>query len=187
MKCNMLNTKAFIKPENLFVIAIFFLLLSYSLSGHSVAQMNLHTGPDKGDTAPDFTLSDLNGTKHTLSDYRGRVVLLNFWAKWCAPCVSEMPSMESLHEKLKGEKFIILAVSVDKGDTSSIKKFVEKKHFSFPVLHSPDGLVQKRYKAGAIPTTFVIDKNGTIYSRILGAQKWDCPEALKHLRGALDM
>lgn len=176
--------KSFSHWKSLLWVAI--LLLAFSLSFTAVAGMNPCAGIELGTLAPDFTLKDLNGKKHTLSDYRGRVVLLNFWATWCGPCVHEMPSMESLNQKLKEDKFVILAVSLDRGDLGRVKTFVEKNSLSFPVLHTSDASLQKIYNTSAIPLSFVINKDGTIYSCIPGAQKWDCLDAINHIKGALD-
>jgi len=177
--------KHFIHPKNLVLATMVLLFFFYFLKTSSFAQIRMDQKPGCGDPAPDFKLTDIQGNRHRLSDYIGKVVLLNFWAKWCGPCLAEMPSMESLKKKLKDEKFVILTISVDKGDLESLKKFVEKKRYSFTVLHSRDGSVQESYSIGAIPTSFVIDKYGTVFSRIKGTQKWDCADAIQHLKGAL--
>jgi len=185
MRSKIMNVRRFARLKNMVLAAMVLLLFFYCLKTSSFAQTRMDEKPASGDPAPDFTLPDINGNKHRLSDYRGKVVLLNFWAKWCAPCLAEMPSMESLKTKLKDEAFVILAVSIHKEDLGSLKKFVEEKHYGFTVLHSPDGSIQNLYNTGAIPTSFVIDKSGTVFSRIKGAQKWDCEDAIQHLKGAL--
>jgi peroxiredoxin len=179
------NVRHFIRLKTLVPAAVVLLVFFYCLKMHSFAQTRVNLGPQSGDPAPDFTLPDIHGSQHRLSDYRGKVVLLNFWAKWCKPCLAEMPSMESLKIQLKDEPFVILTVSIGKEDLESLKKFVEKERYSFTVLYSPDRSLQWRYRTGAIPTSFVIDKHGTVFSRITGAQKWDCADAIQHLRSAL--
>ncbi len=185
MRSKIMNVRRFTHLKNMVLAAMVLLFFSYCLKTSSFAQIRMDQKPGKGDPAPDFTLPDIHGKQHRLSDYQGKVVLLNFWAKWCGPCLAEMPSMESLQNKLKDEKFVILTVSIDKEDVGSLKKFVEKKRYSFIVLHSPDGSIQGRYNTGTIPTSFVIDKHGTVFSRITGAQKWDCADAIQHLKDAL--
>jgi len=180
-----MNIKRFVHMKNFVVAAIALWCFFYCLQTPSFAQIRMNQKPGRGDPAPDFKLSDIYGNRYTLSDYKGKVVLLNFWAKWCGPCLAEMPSMESLKKKLKDEEFVILAVSIGEEDLESLKKFVEKKRYSFTVLHSRYGTIQKRYNVGAIPTSFVIDKYGTVFSRINGAQKWDCEDAIQHLKSAL--
>jgi peroxiredoxin len=180
-----MNVKRFIHPKY-FVLATMALWCFFNcLETPSFAQIRMDRKPGCGDPAPDFKLSDIYGNKHRLSDYRGKVVLLNFWAKWCGPCLAEMPSMESLKKKLKDEEFVILTVSIAEEDLNSLKKFVEKKRYSLTVLHSRYGKIQQRYNIGSIPTSFVIDKHGTVFSRINGAQKWDCPDAIRQLKSAL--
>jgi peroxiredoxin len=169
----------------MFLAAMVLSCFLYCLEMPSFAQTRTDQKPKAGDPAPDFKASDIYGKEHHLSDYKGKVVLLNFWAKWCGPCLAEMPSMESLKTKLKDEKFVILTVNMDKTDTASLKNFVEKKGYSFIVLPSPDGPIQKLYNTSAIPLSFVIDKHGIIFSRITGAQEWDCDDAIKHLKDAL--
>jgi peroxiredoxin len=180
-----MNVKLFIHPKYFVPTTMALLCFFYCLETPSFAQIRMNQKPGVGDPAPDFNLSDIYGNQHRLSDYRGKVVLLNFWAKWCGPCLAEMPSMESLKNKLKDEKFVILTVSIDEVDLKSLKKFVEEKRYSLTVLHARYGRIQKRYNIGAIPTSFVIDKYGKVFSRINGAQKWDCPDAIQHLKSAL--
>lgn len=185
MRSKIMNIKRFIHPKNFVLATMALLCFLYCLKIPSFAQIRMNQKPGRGDSAPDFKLSDIYGNRHRLSDYRGKVVLLNFWAKWCGPCLAEMPSMESLKKKLKDEKFVILTVSIAEEDLESLKQFVEKKGYSLTVLHSRYGTIQQRYNIGAIPTSFVIDKYGTVFSRINGAQKWDCTDAIQHLKSAL--
>ena len=185
MRSKIMNLRDIIHLKNIVLVTIALLCFFYCLKTQSFAQVRMNQKPVSGDPAPDFKLSDIYGNRHRLSDYRGKVVLLNFWAKWCGPCLAEMPSMESLKKKLKDEQFVILTVSIDEDDTESLKKFVEKKRYSLIVLHSRYGTIRERYNIGAIPTSFVIDKQGIVFSRINGAQKWDCTDAIKHLKSAL--
>lgn len=146
------------------------------------AGVDLNAYPDRGYAAPEFTLRDLNGKEHSLSDYRGKVILLNVWATWCFPCLAELPSLESLNKKMGTEKFALLTVSIDQMSPKAVKKFVEKSDISFPVLLSSDGFFQNLYQTRAIPTTFIIDKAGIIVSRVPGAREWDSEEAVEALK-----
>ncbi len=132
---------------------------------------------DKGEMAKDFTLPDLDGEKVTLSDLRGKVVLLNFWATWCPPCRKEMPSMESLHRKYGEKDLVILAVAIDRKGAKVAKPFVEENGLTFPVLIDRRGRVSDLYGVYAVPTTFVIDRNGTIVDKVQGAADWFSEEA----------
>ncbi len=132
------------------------------------------TAPEENATAPDFSLKTIDNTTVKLSDYRGKVVFLNFWATWCPPCRMELPSMEKLYENLKTQPFVILAVNVDESDPANVKNFVNSMNLTFPVLVD-DGSVSKLYNVNAIPTTFIIRKDGTIDAIVNGARPWDDP------------
>ncbi len=133
--------------------------------------------PDIGALAPDFRLIDLEGTWQALPDYKGEVVLLNFWATWCGPCLVEMPSMENLYRDLKTEGFEILAVSSDPQGRAVTRPFVESNGLTFPVLHDSDYRVSGRYGVRTLPMSFLIDRNGTVTHRVFGARDWNSPEA----------
>ena len=185
MRAKLMRVRQFIQPKNMILAAIVLSCFFYFLKMPSFAQTRVDLKPKAGDSAPDFKLLDIYGKKHRLSDYKGKVVLLNFWAKWCPKCLAEKPSMESLKNKLKDEEFVILTVNIDKEDRETVKKFVEEKGYSLPVLLSPGGSIQGLYNTNALPLSFVIDKHGIVFSRITGMQKWDCEDAIKHVKEAL--
>jgi len=128
--------------------------------------------------APDFTLSGLDGKTVSLSEYRGKVVLVNIWATWCSPCVDEMPSMEKLYQKLKGKNFEILAVSIDSLGAEVVAPFMKKYKLTFPALTDPEGTIRKTYRATGVPESFIIDKNGILVKKIIGPLDWATPGAL---------
>jgi len=125
-----------------------------------------------GTEALAFTLPDLDGKPKSLSDFRGKVVFLNFWATWCDPCKDEMPSMEALYKKLKDRPFEIVAVSVDKDPADTVKEFVKKFGITFTVLHDRKGVIKERYKTTGVPETFIIDQNGVIAEKFWGPRDW---------------
>jgi len=139
-------------------------------------------GPSVGAAAPDFIRTSLDGSSITLSDHQGRVVLLNFWASWCPPCRSEMPSMEKLHKTLGGDDFVIIAISIDGGNTSEVQDFITDNGYTFHTLHDQRQDVAKNYGIEAIPTTFIIDKNGTIVEISRGSEDWSSKKRLAQLR-----
>ncbi len=141
----------------------------------------LKESPQEGFLAPQFTLQDLRGNKFSLRDFKGKVVILNFWASWCGPCRREIPSLERLYQLRKNEGFEILAVSVDRGSPSKVKSFVAAHRMSFPVLVDPRGEVGKRYWTRAIPTSFLLDKNQVIRWKVVGAKEWDDPYVLNRV------
>ena len=133
----------------------------------------LKESPQEGFMAPLFTLEDLGGTQISLADFKGKVVLLNFWATWCAPCRIEIPSLERLYQLRKDKAFEILAVSVDRTSLSKVASFVTDYRMSFPVLTDSRGEVGRRYWTRAIPSSFLLDKKGVIRWKVVGAREWD--------------
>lgn len=136
----------------------------------------------KGAAAPNFTLPDLTGKTVSLSDYRGKVVLLNIWATWCPPCVEEMPSMEKLYQKMKGEAFEILAVSLDESGAEVVAPFMKKHKLSFPALIDSAGTLKELYQTTGIPESLIITKDGVILEKIIGPRDWASSGAIKYFR-----
>ncbi len=141
--------------------------------------------PDMGSQAPDFQLIDLQGNWQVLPDYRGKVVLLNFWATWCGPCRVEMPSMERVYQDLKDEGFAILAISSDPQGSIVTRPFVASQGLTFPILHDSDYQVSGSYGVRTLPMSFLIDRNGTLTQRVFGARDWNSAEARQLIRGLL--
>jgi cytochrome c biogenesis protein CcmG/thiol:disulfide interchange protein DsbE len=129
-----------------------------------------------GFPAPNFTFPDLNGLQVSLSDHRGKVVLVNIWATWCPPCKEEMPSMQKLYEKFKGENFEILAVSIDSTGRDAVAPFMRTMNLTFPALLDPKGDIGSLYGATGVPESFVIDKDGIVVKKIIGPIDWATPK-----------
>ena len=146
--------------------------------------MNLtgQTGLGKGDNAPDFTLPGLDGKMVRLADQKGKVVFLNIWATWCPPCVDEMPSMEKLYQRLKGEDFEILAVSIDKKGVEAVLPFMEKHNLRFNALIDSKESLKYKYQTRGVPETFIIDRNGIIVEKVIGPRDWASPEVIGYFR-----
>lgn len=139
-----------------------------------------------GKPAPDFALTDLNDKSHRLSDFRGKVVFLNFWATWCAPCVKEMPALDRLHNILAADGIDVLAVSEDREGLPVAKKFHEaNKLQSLAVMTDPKGALLRGFKGQGLPTTVLIDKQGREVGRVTGAAEWDTPETVGFLKKCL--
>ncbi len=118
--------------------------------------------------APDFELKTLEGETVKLSDYRGKVIFLNFWASWCPPCVQEMPDFNSANQKLLEEgNAVILAVNVQE-EPQIVREFVKDNDLTLPVLLDEEGKVSYIYNVRSIPTTYIVNPDGTIYNVILG-------------------
>jgi peroxiredoxin len=131
--------------------------------------------------APNFTFPGLDGKNVNLSDYRGKVVLVNIWATWCPSCVNEMPSMEKLYQKLKGEDFEILAVSIDSLGAQVVEPFMEKYKLTFPALIDSQGTIRLTYRTTGVPESFIVDKDGKLAKKIIGAIDWTSPGILRYL------
>lgn len=131
--------------------------------------------------AEDFTLKDENGKPHTLSSYRGKVVVINFWATWCPPCLKEMPSMERAHKKWTREGIEILAINAGE-DEDSIFAFTGEYNISFTVLLDENSSVLDRFPSIGLPTTYVIDPQGYVIYRAVGSREWDDPKITEKLR-----
>jgi cytochrome c biogenesis protein CcmG, thiol:disulfide interchange protein DsbE len=125
--------------------------------------------------APEFTLNDPYGKSFSLSDYSGKVVLLNFWATWCPPCTAEMPALNRLYLETKDRGFEILAVSTDRS-VRDVHKFLEKNRVDFPILFDGNLATSKLYKVFSMPTTFLIDRDGVIVEKFYGEYNWTEPE-----------
>jgi thiol-disulfide isomerase/thioredoxin len=142
-------------------------------------------------SARDFTLpliSELEGILEetvTLDDLKGKVVFLKFWATWCGPCRAGMPSMESLYNKFKDTEFEMLAVNLRERE-ADVLAFLEVSNLSFPILHDSDARVGTAYGVQALPTTFIINKEGRIVARHVGSLNWDSPQFHTALEMLLD-
>ncbi|MFI8687975.1 peroxiredoxin family protein [Rossellomorea sp. NPDC077527] len=141
------------------------------LAKESMDLSNAQQGLTKGDRAPDFTLTTLDGEKVKLSDYQGKKVILNFWATWCPPCKAEMPHMQQYYEKhAKKENVEILAVNLTSQDDGkkAVQQFVDGYELTFPILMDEKGDIGDDYRAFTIPTTYMIDTGGIIQHKIVG-------------------
>ncbi len=153
------------------------------------------TAPELGHTltelpepipAPGFTLEDMDGEEHALADYRGQVVLLNFWATWCPPCVREMPSMQRLYENLEGEAFSVVAVNQFETPDHVFAWTGQLSTFpTFPILFDPDSALAQEFGVRGLPTTYLLDPEGRVRYRAIGGREFDHPEVERLIRDLL--
>ncbi len=130
--------------------------------------------------APDFSLVDRQGKTGTLSELKGQVVFVNFWATWCPPCREEMPSMQKLHEMLPKDKFKMLAI-LNSDDPALADSFAAKLGLTMPILDDQANKVGPKYGLTGMPETFIIDKKGVVMEKFIGPAQWDSPAYIQML------
>jgi thiol-disulfide isomerase/thioredoxin len=141
-----------------------------ALAAFSAGAQELKPWP--GGSTPPLALRDLEGRPHRLQDYRGKVVLVNFWATWCEPCREEMPSIQKLRASLAGRPFEVLAVNLAESE-ARIRRFMGHTPLPFPVLLDRDGSIAKAWRARVLPVSFVVGPDGAIRYRALGELDWN--------------
>jgi peroxiredoxin len=140
----------------------------------------------EGQRGPDFRLATLDGRSVTLEEFRGKLVVLNFWATWCTPCEVEMPTLESLWQKLKGRGLVVLGVSVDRGAPRSlIEPYVRGKKLTFPILLDGEMRTMKAWRVTGLPATFLVKPNGEVAGMAHGLREWDSAEMVSLLETLL--
>jgi len=139
-------------------------------------------GPVKmGQRAPGFTLPQLPSGKLSLSKFKGRVVVLNFWATWCPPCVMETPSLEKFATQMKSQGVTVLGVSVDENE-QQLKQFVQNYHLSYPVARDPSAALANSYGTYKLPETYIIGRDGRVADKIIGATNWTDPRMITFIK-----
>ncbi|MBW6484939.1 MAG: TlpA family protein disulfide reductase [Syntrophobacterales bacterium] len=138
-----------------------------------------------GMPAPNFTFPGLDGKNISLADFKGKVVFVNIWATWCPPCREEMPSMEKLHQELKGKDFEILAVSIDTAGAAAVAPFMKEYKLSFPALLDPEGRIKNLYGTTGVPESFIVNKEGLIEEIVIGPRDWFTPEVVRFFRNLI--
>jgi peroxiredoxin len=134
--------------------------------------------------APDFTLESLNGNNTSLSDFRGKVVFLNFWATWCGPCRTEVKDIDKLYEALKDEDFTVMAVDIQEKE-KSVTSFMSKFDVDFPVYLDRTGSVSSQYGVTGIPTTYIVDPEGKVVGWAVGPREWGSTESVDLMRSLM--
>ena len=190
MKLTASKGKSFIRLKDgllglLIIVALTLLIFRVQSPGRDNPQPGTNQfKPQEGYMAPRFSLRNLKGNIEGLDDHSGKVIVVNFWATWCVPCVKEMPSFENLYRRYRSQGLTLLAVSLDKGDSSKVQEFADKHKLSFPILLDNEGVAEKLYPSFSIPFTYVIDKQGRVVARVDGAKNWESSEtfeAVEHL------
>jgi peroxiredoxin len=158
--------------KRIMLSAILTLLIIAPLHG-VVAPWEIEEIMDK--PAPEFMLQDLQGNNISLSDFKNKIILINFWATWCEPCKNEMPSLNKLFIKYRDRGFVVLGISIDRSKEPVIE-FLKSIPLDFPVLLDSTVEISQKYKVYAYPTSFLIDRKGLIRAKFIGEEDWLAPE-----------
>jgi thiol-disulfide isomerase/thioredoxin len=134
--------------------------------------------------APALELADLHGKQHALTDYHGKVVLVNFWASWCTPCLLEMPDLQRLADKLANRNFTLLTINTS-DSPNRIREMLKRLQLDLVVLLDSDGRTFRTWQGRVLPTSFLLDRNGKLRYRFVGSMLWDDPELQTLLQGLL--
>ncbi len=169
------------------VLVLFLLLLPIQATANPLLfeEMGI-VAPKTSKIAPGFKLDNIRGGATQLSDFKGKIVLVNFWATWCAACMEEMASMQNLYDDLKKHDVEIVAISIDRWNEDRIIEYADKNKLNFHILRDPDQKVRKQYYIMGLPTSYLIDGDGKIRGYVSGARTWDSiasQNALLSLKG----
>ncbi len=159
------------------------LLLAGVLMWRVAPHLRVHR-VDVGDNAPSFELAGDGGSGARLEDYRGKYVLLNFWATWCAPCVEEVPSLNSLQREFEANGLVVLGVSVDE-NKEAYDQFLENFDVTFPTVRDPEMGVASLYGTNIYPESYLIDRDGMVVRKYIGPENWMRPEIVNYFRSLL--
>lgn len=159
-------------------IAVLMIIGGLALGAAALVRFSPEGGRvEVGVRAPDFRAIDLaTGDSISLRErYRGQVTMVNIWATWCIPCRVEMPAMQAVYDSLRPKGFRIAAVSIDEGDATEVRNFAAELGLTFDILHDPSGRIQQIYQTTGVPESFLLDRDGVIVKRVIGAHDWSAP------------
>lgn len=165
----------------LFILAVIGLFCMVACNRKEVGPSAKQAVPSENHAAPEVNVIGLNGAPLKLTDLKGKVVMLNFWATWCPPCREEIPSLIALGKKMEGKPFQLVAVSIDEGGKPAIESFFHSSGFALPAYTDPESRAAKTYGITGVPETFIINKSGIIVKKIIGPLSWDSPEVITFL------
>lgn len=139
-----------------------------------------------GTEAPEIELTDINRNKLKLSELKGSVVVINFWASWCPSCVDEIPSIEGLFRNLSGNTQFRLITILYKDDGDRVSRSMKKKGYTLPIYSDPDSSAAKSFGITGVPETFIIDKKGVLRNKVIGPIQWDSPRVIESLHSLIN-
>lgn len=175
------NTKQVVFLVVLVLIVILF-VAGYILTAKGPASNKII---ESGDRAPEFSLPAQDGRLVSLSEFRGKVVMVHFWATWCPPCVEELPTLDKLYRGLAAKNFIMLAVNVDEGGVEAVAPFMQRNRLNVPILFDPGGAIARFYGTYKLPETYIVDQRGVVRYKAIGPKDWTDPRNVKILQDLL--
>ncbi len=158
-------------------------VLLVALSWVIVKSMQEHV-TQAGDRAPDFSITTDRGAKITPANFGGKVLVLNFWATWCAPCIEEIPSLEKFVHVFNDSGVVVLAVSIDSSE-KRYADFLKRRPVSFQTMRDPSADISAEYGTYKVPETYIIDKNGRVAQKIIGPRNWTDPDLITYVKSLL--
>lgn len=161
---NTLKNKAFILPIIFFFVVVIFYFTKYQ-SSPRIAKV--------GSLAPDIELTDTQDNRLKLSELKGNVVFINFWASWCQPCMDEISSIEVLYRYLSGNTNFKMITILYQDDENRVSRYMKQQGYTFPIYRNPDGSAAKQFGITGVPETFIIDKKGILRDKVVGPLEWD--------------
>lgn len=176
-------TKQAGKNKKIAFLTVLVLFAALFIAGYLVkGRQGSHKIIVAGDQAPEFRLQTPEGIFVSLSDLRGKVVMVHFWATWCPPCVEEIPTLDRLYGTLAGKDFEMLAVSVDENGAAAVVPFVHKNRLNVPMLLDPGHRVASLYGTYKFPETYIVDRTGVVRYKVIGPLNWSDPSNIRILR-----
>lgn len=152
--------------------------------GYFVADSMTQRIVEKGDRAPNFKIVTDGGRTLSRSDFGGKVLVLNFWATWCPPCIEELPTLSAMQQQLAGDGVVVLAVSVDKNE-KTYKEFLQRAKVSFLTAHDPQADISAGYGTFKYPETYIINREGKVVEKFISNQNWTDPQIIQQIRSAM--
>jgi cytochrome c biogenesis protein CcmG/thiol:disulfide interchange protein DsbE len=165
------------------LLAAAIVLLAGALVWVVAGTMDIHV-TNAGDQAPDFKIVGDDGKTYTRSDFGGKLLVLNFWASWCAPCVQEVPSLEAFQHVLGPQGVVVLGVSIDTSQ-KRYEQFLRRFRVDFPTARDPEANISSKYGTFLIPETYLIDSTGKVREKIISSQNWVDPQFLDRVKTML--
>ena len=165
------------KPKSVILIAVFIVAIAIILFSVKREETPKTQAVVVGLNAPEFSLSDPSGKTYTLSELKGSVVFINFWATWCPPCIEEMPSIQNLYNGFKDRKEFRMVTILYKDDYEKAMAYMKQNNYALPVLIDREGKSAKAYGVTGVPETYIVDKRGVLRQKVIGPADWNSSQA----------